>query len=374
MPGACLLLAGLLGGAAQAGFPGINGEILIGVSMGGVPSELWTVLPNPPEGQQVSTRLLTGPRLNGSQRRAACANPAYLPDGSRFLFDCEHRHPGGGRIATQLYSATPSGRNKTALGEVFIAPKVQCHAGFPALSPTTFRQERTYIAHLEGGPEFAYEVRVERTTGAGNTTTLLWNVQAGRMVYAPDGRALALVRGDQICLVAGEPAQVQQLTQPLGGTGYPVRREPTWFPDGTRMIFSQKDGPDAPWKLWWMRPDGTQAEPFTFGPDNDTAPEVSPDGLKLVYVSDRTGSQQLHLRRAVPDGAPAPGPEDEVLTHFCGGTRIGAPTWRSLPLVRAPRAKVSRPRSGSEVEEHQPEAAAKKQRTVEPAPPAGGQP
>ena len=47
--------------------------------------------------------------------------------------------------------------------------------------------------------------------------------------------------------------------------------------------------------IFRVRPDGSDLQQLTFGPGSNSDPTVSPDGQKIVFVSDRTGKNQLWL-------------------------------------------------------------------------------
>ena len=71
-------------------------------------------------------------------------------------------------------------------------------------------------------------------------------------------------------------------------------------------------------ELWRVRPDGSDLRQLTFGRNNDTDPQVSPDGRQVAFVSDRGGSAQLWL-------LPLDGGEARQLTSF--GPGVGGPVW-----------------------------------------------
>ena len=48
--------------------------------------------------------------------------------------------------------------------------------------------------------------------------------------------------------------------------------------------------------LWIIRFDGTGHRPLTSGKFSDVSPRWSPDGSQIIYVSDRSGSSQIHKR------------------------------------------------------------------------------
>ncbi len=48
--------------------------------------------------------------------------------------------------------------------------------------------------------------------------------------------------------------------------------------------------------LWILRADGSDHRPLTSGHFGDHTPRWSPDGERLAYISDRSGTSQIHVR------------------------------------------------------------------------------
>ena len=102
---------------------------------------------------------------------------------------------------------------------------------------------------------------------------------------------------------------------------------PEVSPDGRQAAFSLKRydlGKGESWsEIWIVRLDGAGSESagprqLTFGRHNDTTPKFSPDGKSLAFVSDRSGSSQVHL-------LPLAGGESRQLTSF--GPGVSEPVW-----------------------------------------------
>jgi dipeptidyl aminopeptidase/acylaminoacyl peptidase len=93
--------------------------------------------------------------------------------------------------------------------------------------------------------------------------------------------------------------------------------DPQVAPDGKRIVYVrtfmdvQKDRVRS--NLWLVNVDGSNHQPLTSGKHRDASPRWSPDGKRIVFISDRGGSPQLHVswvdtRRTaqITDGTSAP--------------------------------------------------------------------
>ena len=121
--------------------------------------------------------------------------------------------------------------------------------------------------------------------------------------FSPDGRHLALsvLDGSVMDIWIYEMASntLQRLT-----TGGGDRAE--WTPDGRRLLFrTDRNGTE---QLWWQRADaGQPAESLFTGPAATPEGVISPDGAYLVYrLNDRKNGRDLWFRRLSGDPHPTP--------------------------------------------------------------------
>ncbi len=76
--------------------------------------------------------------------------------------------------------------------------------------------------------------------------------------------------------------------------------DPQISPDGTKIVYMRRfadlmsDKRDS--NLWIINADGTEDRALTTGAYADSSPRWSPDGTRILYVSDRDGKAQLYVR------------------------------------------------------------------------------
>jgi len=76
--------------------------------------------------------------------------------------------------------------------------------------------------------------------------------------------------------------------------------DPQISPDGKRIVYVRRFADPMTDKrysnLWIINTDGTDHRPLTTGNRGDISPRWSPDGLRLAYLSDADGKQQIYVR------------------------------------------------------------------------------
>src|SRR5207248_7727902 len=76
--------------------------------------------------------------------------------------------------------------------------------------------------------------------------------------------------------------------------------DPQISPDGKRIVYVRRFADPMTDKrysnLWIINADGTDHRPLTTGNRSDASPRWSPDGLRLAYLSDADGKQQIYVR------------------------------------------------------------------------------
>jgi hypothetical protein len=120
--------------------------------------------------------------------------------------------------------------------------------------------------------------------GITGTTTI--TVTPSNIAPLPGSDQIAFVRDSQIFLVHADGSGLVQLT----ATGPGVSNEdPAWSPDGQRLAFASNRTGSQSWDIYIMNADGSNVVRRTNGGRN-VEPAWSPDGRTIVYTSLQNGS------------------------------------------------------------------------------------
>lgn len=143
--------------------------------------------------------------------------------------------------------------------------------------------------------------------------------------YSADGKSIAFCSARsgsfEIWAMKANGMQQHQVTHTGGFLLFP-----DYSPDGTKLAFGGRLPGDSNEDIFLVNTDGTGLVRLTTDPGNDRLPAWSPDGSKIVFLSDRTGVFQVWVMDA-DGGNPQqlttdPAPKDQVPDWSPDGTRI----------------------------------------------------
>ena len=190
-----------------------------------------------------------------------------------------------------LVSATSNFTNANRIG-TFVLPPHESFAAFPAdvfvFNPVSARFVRILAKRNDGFP---------------SATRI--NEFAVRQAQSP----LPVTPTDQIAFIKGfEGPDHGIYVINADGTGErAIVKEPSgeiagfeWSPDGSRIVYELSDEDD---EIYVVNADGTSRTHLTASTDagDDEDPSWSPDGMRILFVSDRSSSVRMYMMN--PDGS-----------------------------------------------------------------------
>jgi Tol biopolymer transport system component len=134
--------------------------------------------------------------------------------------------------------------------------------------------------------------------------------------WSPDGKRIAFQSNRD-----GPTNVYSQLADGGGGlerltTSEYINAPNSWSPDGQALAFIEIH-PDTGYDIWVLRMNDRKAQPFLSTRFNESAPQFSPDGHWLAYISDEFGRFEIYVQ-------PYPGPGGKWQVSTEGGTE---PVW-----------------------------------------------
>jgi hypothetical protein len=176
--------------------------------------------------------------------------------------------------------------------------------GAPAWSPDAKRLAVSYL-----GPSGGRNPKLGMLKATGGSITVL-DTGVGTSnspVFSRDGAVLAFAGGDggdDNLAIYTVPVGGGNATKLVGGAANgQANDEPDWSPAADVIAWAHKDAMSQTFDVWTMTVDVSGQNPtamsdLTNGQGSSRYPSWSPDGTKLAFASDRSGSWQIYVMDA----------------------------------------------------------------------------
>jgi Tol biopolymer transport system component len=129
------------------------------------------------------------------------------------------------------------------------------------------------------------DIEMRFTSGARSAIAGVWSPDGDRIVYSMPRGAPPFMHVQRVD--GGEPAAIR----PAPGTNQWAW---DWAKDGV-LVFGDRS-PETNWDIWTLRMDGGEPEVFLRTRYRERDARVSPDGRRVAYVSDESGSFEVYVR------------------------------------------------------------------------------
>jgi Tol biopolymer transport system component len=207
----------------------------------------------------------------------------------------------------------------------------------------------TYIEKVLGGGSiqriYTQDIYVMNADGSGLREIADDPALDSDPAWSPDGSKIAFVSNRDAPVDATYANYYDIYVANADGTGEPTRiinqpgneSDPNWSPDGSKLLYvSTVDTPDFPHsggdaEIYTMNPDGTGVSRLTDNTASDSTPDWSPDGKEIAFGSNRDGKGAIYKMNADGSGqtkidyqSPCIAPPDNDLPRCLGD---GDPVW-----------------------------------------------
>jgi len=271
-----LLVAAVSGSGA---FPGRNGEIIFVSQRARSDFQLYLMRPD-----GTRQRRITRPRGFGQNPQQS---PTWSPDGKWIAFASDRGQMPSGGERSELYVMRPNG---TGLRRLTHDRSVDVD---PAWSPDGRR-----IVFVSNRPRMTGKFAIWTIKANGTGLQRLTAGHDADPAWSPDGTTIAFARFPfAIWLMNADGTNQRKLTTPLQDPGSNDEEDimPAWSPDGDWIAFARRHepyvGPTGSTRyrldVYVIRADGTAIRRLTRRARQNVEPAWSPDGKRIVFVSDR---------------------------------------------------------------------------------------
>lgn len=262
-------------------------------------------------------------------------DPTWSPDGSRIAFTRDL-----GSCNNNIFVMNADGSREIQVTNRDLPDTTGCQVD-PTWGPGGVEIAFLRTSPVDGSAELAVvevETGAERVIspagdpgGSFNAIELAWSPDGSKFAYSAVREEVMEnpITGEpepggaqyEIVLIEADGSGERVVSAGLPGSRRAVTleedRAPAWSPDGSRLVFmSQSQDPSCctPWQVWVVNADGTGIENVSADPGiDDTHPSWSPDGNRILFSRWEAGGKDLYVMDApAPEPAPLAGAGLEV--------------------------------------------------------------
>lgn len=277
-----------------------------------------------PPGPVYRNRLFVIDSEGGGRRMLATdwfdsSAPSWSPDGRRIAFA---KNPAnGGSDSSAVFVIEADGRRQRNVTRSAARDVVASWSPDGRLI-AFLRERRRGTTPRPGG---YHELWVMKADGSGQrqlTDSTVPFMSTPR--WSPDSRRIAVDRDGDVWVVDADGSGQRNLT-----TSATYDSQAAWSPDGRKIVFvSDRDGNG---EIYAMDADGGRPQRLTNEAAGDFFPSWSPDGRRIAFVSTRAGNPEIYVMNADGTG------QRRLTTTPASAAPAWSPDGKSIAFVGAPR-------------------------------------